>query len=103
MRIFIKIILFPLTLAPSITVLLLHFLVEYGGALASIVAGLLFTIGVVLVGGKLMQVTGVANSSWGTICIPFVFAFLLSPYGLTGLVALIADGLDSFNGLLKSI
>lgn len=103
MRIFIKIILFPFTLALSITVLLLHFLVEYGGLLASIVAGLFFTVGVVLVGGKLMQVTGVASSSWGTICIPFVFAFLLSPYGLTGLVALIADGLDSFNGLLKSI
>lgn len=103
MRIFIKIILFPLTLALSVTVLLLHFLVEYGGALASIVSGLLYIIGVVLVGGKLMQVTGVVSSSWGTICIPFVFAFLLSPYGLTGLVALIADGLDGFNGILKNI
>ena len=103
MRILIKIILFPVTLALSILVLLLNFLVEYGGGLASIVAGLLFTLGVVLVGGKLMQITGVASSSWGTICSPFVGAFLLSPYGLTGLVALIAGGLDSFNELLKGI
>lgn len=103
MRILIKIILFPVTLALSILVLLLNFLVDYGGGFASIVAGLLFILGVVLVGGKLMQVTGAVSSSWGTICIPFVFAFLLSPYGLTGLVALIAGGLDSFNELLKSI
>lgn len=103
MRIFIKIILFPVTLALSIIVLLLNFLVEYGGALASIVAGLFFFLGVVLTGAKLFHMTGMDATSWGTIAAPFVFAFLLSPYGLIGLVTLAADGLDSINGLLKSI
>lgn len=101
MRIFIKIILFPVTLALSITVLLLNFVIDYGGALASIIAGLLFTLGMVLIGAKLIG--WIDSTSWGMVASPFVGAFLLSPYGLTGLVALIAGGLDSFNGLLKSI
>lgn len=101
MRILIKIILFPVTLALSILVVLLNFLIEYGGGLANIVAGLLFTLGVVFIGAKLIG--WIDSTTWGVVAIPFVCAFLLSPYGLTGLVALIAGGLDSFNELLKGI
>lgn len=103
MRILIKIILFPVTLALSIIVLLLNFLITYGGALTNILAGLFFTLGVVLTGARIFGVTNAVSSPWGVVAIPFVVAFLLSPFGLVGLVALIADGLDSFNGLLKSI
>lgn len=101
MRILIKIMLFPVTLALSILVVLLNFIIEYGGALASVIAGLLFTLGMVLIGAKLIG--WIDSTTWGVVAIPFVAAFLLSPFGLTGLVALIAGGLDSFNGLLKSI
>lgn len=103
MRILLKIILFPLTLALSIIVLILNYLVLYGGALTNILAGIFFTLGVVLTGAKLLQVTGVDTTHWGVILTPYVVAFLLSPFGLMGLVAMIAGGLDSFNGLLKSI
>lgn len=103
MRIILKIMLFPITLTLSIIVLLLNFLITYGGALANILAGLFFTLGVVFVGARIFGWTNAGTSPWGVVLIPFVVAFLLSPFGLTGLVALIADGLDSFNGLLKSI
>lgn len=103
MRIILKIILFPVTLALSIIVLLLNFLITYGGALTNILAGLLFTLGVVFVGARIFGVTNAVTSPWGVVLAPFVAAFLLSPFGLMGLVTLIADGLDSFNGLLKSI
>lgn len=103
MRIILKIILFPITLALSIIVLLLNFLITYGGALTNILAGLFFTLGVVFVGARIFGWTNAGTSPWGVVLIPFVVAFLLSPFGLVGLVGLIADGLDSFNGLLKSI
>lgn len=103
MRIMVKIILFPLTFSLSIIVLLLNFLITYGGALASVLAGLFFTIGVVLTGARLFSIAGVDSTHWSVILTPYVVAFLLSPYGLTGLVSLVASGLDSFNGVLKSI
>lgn len=103
MRIILKIILFPITLTLSIIVLLLNFLITYGGALTNILASLFFLLGVVFVGARIFGWTNAGTSPWGVTLTPFVVAFLLSPYGLVGLVALIADGLDSFNGLLKSI
>ena len=103
MRIILKIILFPITLALSIIVLLLNFLITYGGALTNILAGLFFMMGVAFVGARIFGWTNAGTSPWSVVLTPFVVAFLLSPFGLMGLVTLIADGLDSFNGLLKSI
>lgn len=103
MRILLKIILFPVTLALSIIVLLLNFLITYGGIFTNILSGLFFTIGVVLAGARIFGTTSAVIAPWSVVATPFVVAFLLSPFGLVGLVALIADGLDNFNGLLKSI
>lgn len=103
MRILLKIILFPVTLLLSILVTLLNFLIIYGGGLTNTLAGLFFLLGVVLTGAVLFDVTGVNNTHWSVILTPYIVAFLLSPFGLMGLVARIADGLDSFNGMLKSI
>lgn len=102
MRILFKIILFPLTLVLSLLVLILNFAVDYGGWLTNILAGLFFLIGIAITIGKLSGKPMLATS-WGTCLIPFVFAFLLSPYGLMGLVAAIATGLDTFNSILKDI
>ena len=102
MRILLKVLLFPVTLLLSLVVLILNFIVDYGGWVTNILAGLFFLIGLAITIGKLSG-KPMLSASWGVCAIPFVFAFLLSPYGLMRLVAVITDGLESLNETLKDI
>ncbi len=93
MRIFLKIILFPLTLALTIVILFCRFLCMASSVVLALVAGLLFFLGVlVLFTGEWTGFLGFA-----------VLAWLVSPYGLPMLASWITDRLDDLNCLLKSI
>lgn len=102
MRILLKILLFPVTLFLSLIVLILNFIVDYGGWVTNILAGLFFLMGIAITIGKLSG-NPMLSASWGVCATPFVAAFLLSPYGLMRLVSVITDGLDSLNETLKDI
>lgn len=73
---------------------------DYGGWVTNILAGLFFLIGIAINIGKLSG-KPMLSASWCVCAISFVFAFLLSPYGLMRLVEVITDGLESLNETLK--
>lgn len=106
MRIFFKVILFPISLVLSIFVAVFTFLVERVAVLLNIVSGLLFLGAAV----SLLQYFfgwpyGDAGSSYALtagIC-GMVFAFLLSPFGLPTAMIWILAKLDILNDSIKAI
>lgn len=102
MRILLKIILFPVTLALSIVVLFLRFLHICSTGFLAIPAVLLFLLGsgiwlLGLMGAPLLQ-------GYGAEClIMVVTAFLISPVGLPLVAGALIEGIEMFNGMLKEI
>ena len=102
MRITLKIILFPLTLALSIIVLFLRFIHICSTGFLSVIAVLLFLLGagiwlLGLMGAPMLQ-------GYGAEClIMVVTAFLISPLGLPFAAGALIEGIDMFNGMLKDI
>lgn len=93
MRIFFKIILFPLTLALTLVILFCRFFCMASSVVLALVAGLLFFLGIlVLFTGEWTGFLGFA-----------VLAWIVSPYGLPLLAEWLTDRLDDLNGLIKSI
>ena len=106
MRIFFKIILFPISLVLTIFVAVFTFLVERVAVLLNIVSGLIFLGALV----SLLQYFfgwpyGEAGTSYALaagIC-GMIFVFLLSPYGLPTAMIWILAKLDILNDTIKGI
>lgn len=101
MRILVKIILLPVTLALSLLVLVLRFFHTYSGLVTNLFSGAFFLFGIAA--GVLKLMGDSSFQTWESCLLLLLFSFLLSPFGLRGLVAVIAEGLDSFNQMLKEI
>ena len=93
MRILLKILLFPVVLVLSLLVAVGRFTYVFGGALLSLGA---VEFGLLGVGTWFLE-------NFKEALPAFVFAFILSPYGLPALAGLLVEGLDSVNDAIKSI
>lgn len=94
MRIALKVLLFPVTLALSVIVAIARFVCHFSGALLSIAAGIVFIIAALAL--ILLHDTRAAISAG-------VLAFVISPFGLPMLAEWLVDRLDDLNILVKSI
>lgn len=93
MRIIVKILLFPVVLVLTILVAFCRFFCLFSSIVLSILAGLLFLLGLVtLFAGRIDGFIGF-----------LVLAWLISPYGLPMAVSWMTDRIADFNRLLKSI
>lgn len=93
MRILLKVLLFPVVIALSLLVAVGRFAYTFGGVLLSL-------------GAVVFGLLGVATwflENFMEALPAFVFAFILSPFGLTALAGLLVEGLDSVNDAIKSI
>jgi len=106
MRIFFKILLFPISLALTIFVSVSKFLIDKCMIILNILSGILF-LGAI---AAFLQYFfgwpfGEAGESFTltTAIAATVLAFLLSPYGLPTFVAWLVSKLDDLNDLIKSI
>jgi len=106
MRVFFKILLFPVTLLLTVLVAVSRFVVVRCAVLLNIIAGILFFGGLIFF---ISYISGWPFSGAGavdhlqTAIIAGVFAFLLSPYGLPKLIIWLVDKLDDLNVAIKSI
>lgn len=106
MRIFFKIILFPISLILTIFVAVFTFLVERVAGLLNIISGIILLGAVACFTeyfwGWPFGVVGSTAALTAAIC-GIVFAFLLSPYGLPTASIWILDKLDDLNCAIKGI
>ena len=94
MRILLKVLLFPVVIVLSILVSVGRFLYEFSVAILGVCAMGLFMLA--LATWILLQ------DFQGAIPI-FIFAYVVSPYGLPALAGLLVEGLDCINDAIKSI
>lgn len=94
MRLLMKILLFPITLALSIVVGVCRFVCDCSGAPLGVIATLLFTMAALTL--ILLRDSGAALTTAAT-------AFLISPYGIPKLAEWFIDRLDDLNCAIKSI
>lgn len=94
MRILLKILLFPITLALSIIVLVCQFLCVFSSVLLSILAFLFFVLGLAI-----MVLIGEVGEGLKALLV----AYLISPYGLPMLAAWLIGAADGINERLKAI
>lgn len=94
MRILLKILLFPITLALSIILLVCQFLCIFSSMLLSILAILLFSIalGMMVLLGEVEEASKI-----------MFMAYLISPYGIPMLAAWLIGTMGGINERLKSI
>ena len=94
MRIFARILFFPVVVVLTILVAVCRFICSFSGAVLMVLASLLFIAGLavlVLLRDPRSSVTA------------FVFAFLISPYGIPLLLNRLVDKLDDLNVAIKGI
>lgn len=94
MRILLKILLFPITLALSIIVLVCQFLCVFSSMLLSILAFLLFVLALAI-----MVLLGEVGEGLKAL----IAAYLISPYGIPMLSTWLIGTVDGLNERLKSI
>ncbi len=95
MRILLKILLFPVTLALTILVAVLRLLCQISGAILTIVAMVILAIAigtVALLGKPLWTGVKIAGLAW-----------LISPFGVPLVATFIVEALGGFNDLLKAV
>ena len=106
LRIFFKIILFPISLVLTIVVAVSEFLIEKCAIILNILSSILFLLSIVAFLEYFFgwPLGGAGRTHTLTTAIAgMVFAFLLSPYGLPTFFAWIVSKLDDLNDLIKSI
>lgn len=94
MRIFAKILFFPVVVALTILVAVCRFICSFSGMVLAVLAGLLFLVGL----GTLTLLRDPRGS-----VVSFVLAFLISPYGIPLFLNWLVDKLDDLNYAIKSI
>jgi hypothetical protein len=99
MRIILKILLFPFSLLLSLVVSVSAFLVGGFSVILNIISGSLFLITVAMCGFALFH----DSYDWMPAIVSGIAAYLISPYGLPKLAALLVVKLDDLNDLIKAI
>lgn len=94
MRILLKILLFPITLALSIIVLVCQLLCVFSSVLLSILAFLFFVLGLAI-----MLFVGEIGEGLKALLV----AYLISPYGIPMFAAWLIGKIDGVNERLKAI
>lgn len=94
MRILLKILLFPVTLALTILILVCRFFCDFSSVILGIISFVLFMLG--------LGIVIILQDPPGSVT-TFIFAFVLSPYGLPKLAEWLVDRLDDLNYAIKSI
>lgn len=94
MRIVLKILLFPATLALSIIIVLFRFLCDFSGALLTIVSLVIFTLALL----TLILLRDPAGALTAAIA-----AFLISPYGIPAAASWLLNRLNDLNYAIKSL
>lgn len=106
LKIFFKVLLFPLSLLLTVFVKVSMFVVERLAGLLNILSGIMFIAALAgysqYLFGWPMGIAGNAPTLQLAI-IGTVFAFVLSPYGLPMLAVWILSKLEDLNGAIKSI
>ena len=106
MRIFFKVLLFPLSLVLSIFVAISRFLIEKCAVILNIFSGLIFIGGIL---SALVYFFGWPYGEAGRrdelylMIFSAVASFLLSPYGLPNILTWIVERFDDLNNAIKSI
>jgi len=100
MKIILKIILMPISLILSLIVNVSSFLVSMIGGLLNVISFILFLCALLLFGMALFD--KVHNDYWGGLFV-LIAAFIISPYGLPKLAAVLVVKLDDLNDLIKNI
>ena len=100
MRIILKILLFPFSLLLSLLVSVSAFLVGGFSVILNIISGLLF-LGMIAMGGLAIFESHIYD--WTPAIVLGIAAFLISPYGLPKLAALLVVKLDDLNDFIKAI
>ena len=106
MRMFFKIILFPVSLVLTIVVAISNFLIIKCAIILNFLSGIVFLAALAGLAQYLFGWPfGEAGDSRiiGTVIFGFVLSFLLSPYGLPTLAAWLVSKLAILNELIKSI
>ena len=95
MRILLKILLFPITLALNILLGFSKFVLVFGGGLLGVLSFVLFVFGIII---AIMPMAGFSEA------IPaFIIGYLISPYGLPMMGVWIIAHVEYFNDWLKSV
>ena len=106
MRMLLKIMLFPITLVLSVFVAVSNFIVIRCAVILNIISGVVFfgalTLYLQYFFGFPFGEAGQSQALQGAI-ITTVMAFLISPYGLPALAALMLDKIGDLNEAIKSI
>ena len=95
MRVLLKILLFPVTLALSVIVGVCRLLCLLSGTVLTLLAFVILAIAigmVAIVGAPLMEGLKIAGLAW-----------LISPFGLPLIATFLVEALSGFNDLLKAI
>lgn len=93
LRFFIKVLLFPITLALTLLVAFARFFCLFSRMVLSIIAGAFFLFGV------LMLFIG----EWQGFIGFSLLAWTISPYGLPGAASWLTERMDDINSMLKAI
>ena len=94
MRLIFKILLFPVTLALTILVLVCRFLCDFSTVVLGIIAFLIFMLGL----GTMILLKEVGDG-FGIL----IMAYVISPYGIPLFASWLVERLDDLNCMLKSI
>jgi hypothetical protein len=94
MRILAKILLFPVMVALTLVVTVCRFISAFSGAVLAVLSGLLFLVG--------LATLTLLRDPRGSV-ISFVFAFLISPYGIPLFVDWLIDRLDDLKYAIRGI
>jgi len=97
MRIILKILLFPLTLALSLFVAICRFVCCMSGALLSVLSSIMFTIAL------LALLIPSINMPFQTSIIVWIVAFLISPFGIPMFADWLLDKLEDLNFAIRAI
>ena len=106
LKIFFKVLLFPLSLLLTVFVKVSMFVVERCAGILNILSGIMF---IAAFAGYSQYLFGWPMGTAGNAptlqlaIIGTVFAFILSPYGLPTLAAWLLGMIDNLNGAIKSI
>jgi len=100
MRIFFKILLFPISLILTVVVAVSAFMVGGFGKILTIISGLLF-MGALLMGGLAIFKSEIYT--WEAPIVIAVVSFLICPYGLPKLAEFVVEKLAALNEAIKAI
>lgn len=93
MRILLKILLFPITLALNILLGVSKFVLVFGGGLLGVLSFVFFVLGIGII----------IVASFSQAVPAFIFAYLISPWGLPMIGAWIIAQVECFNDWLKGV